>query len=55
MRAIHVEKGHFSLYCMKQSQEYLGHFPTKEVEFDRQEIEELIGTKNVGRERAYIP
>ena len=49
------EEGHFSLYCMKQSQEYLQDFPTKEVEFDPQEIEELIGTKKSRKRRRMCP
>ena len=36
------EEGHFSQYCMKENQEYLGDFPIEEVEFDPHEIEELI-------------
>ena len=30
---------------MKEGQEYVGDVPTEEVEFDTQEIEELVGTK----------
>ena len=30
---------------MKENQEYMGDFPIEEVEFDPQEIEELIGMK----------
>ena len=36
------EDGHFSEYCMKESQKYLRDFPTAEVKFDPQEIEALI-------------
>ena len=36
------EEGHFSEYCKKEGQEYLGDFPTAEVKFDPQEIEALI-------------
>ena len=49
------EEGHFSLYCMKQSQEYLGDFPTEEVEFDPQELEELIGKKKSRKRRSMCP
>ncbi|KAE8803157.1 hypothetical protein D1007_20925 [Hordeum vulgare] len=35
------EEGHYSQDCTKGSQEYLGNFPTEEVEFDPLEIEEL--------------
>ncbi|KAE8802967.1 hypothetical protein D1007_21162 [Hordeum vulgare] len=38
-------EGNFSQYCTKERKDYLGDFPTKEVEFDLQEIEGLIGTK----------
>ena len=48
-------EGHFSLYCTKQSQEYLGDFPTEEVEFDPHEIEELIGTKNSRKRKSMYP
>ena len=49
------EEGHFSLYCTKQSQEYLGDFPTEEVEFDPHEIEELIGTKKSRKRKSMYP
>ena len=49
------EEGHFSQYCTKESQEYLGNFPTEEVEFDRQEIEELIGTKKSRKRKSMYP
>ncbi|KAE8776349.1 hypothetical protein D1007_51052 [Hordeum vulgare] len=39
------EEGHYSQDCMKRSQEYLGNFPTEEVEFDPLEIEELVKMK----------
>ncbi|KAE8818931.1 hypothetical protein D1007_03324 [Hordeum vulgare] len=39
------EEGHYSQDCMKESQEYLGNFPTEEVEFDPLEIEELAKIK----------
>ncbi|KAE8805688.1 hypothetical protein D1007_18183 [Hordeum vulgare] len=39
------EEGHYSQDCTKESQEYLGNFPTEEVEFDPLEIEELAKIK----------
>ncbi|KAE8817930.1 hypothetical protein D1007_04282 [Hordeum vulgare] len=39
------EEGHYSQDCTKRSQEYLGNFPTEEVEFDPLEIEELAKMK----------
>ena len=33
------KEGHLSQYCTKESHEYLGDFPTEEVEFDVQKIE----------------
>ncbi|KAE8801430.1 hypothetical protein D1007_22951 [Hordeum vulgare] len=44
------EEGHYSQDCTKGSQEYLGNFPTKEVEFDPLEIEELAKIKGVRKE-----
>ena len=38
------DKGHFSQDCTKESQEYLGDFPTEKVELDPHEIEGLIRT-----------
>ena len=40
---------------MKESQEYLRDFPAEEVEFDRQEIEELIGTKKSRKRKSMCP
>ena len=40
---------------MKENQEYLGNFPTEEVEFDRQEIEELIRTKKSRMRKSRYP
>jgi len=39
------EEGRFSQYCTKKRKEYLGDFPTVEVEYGPLEIEALIGTK----------
>jgi hypothetical protein len=36
------EEGHFSRYCTKEREEYLGDFLTAEVKFDHLEIEALI-------------
>ena len=49
------EKGHLSQQCMRESQEYLGDFPTEEVEFDPQKIEELIGTKKSSKRKNMCP
>ena len=49
------EEGHFSQYCMKENQEYLGDFPIEEVEFDPHEIEELIGTKKSRKRKSMYP
>ncbi|KAE8809583.1 hypothetical protein D1007_13744 [Hordeum vulgare] len=47
------EEGHYSQDCMKRSQEYLGNFPTEEVEFDPLEIEELAKMKESGKKKKY--
>ncbi|KAE8814350.1 hypothetical protein D1007_08417 [Hordeum vulgare] len=47
------EEGHYSQDCTKRSQEYLGNFPTEEVEFDPLEIEELAKTKECGKKKKY--
>ncbi|KAE8819497.1 hypothetical protein D1007_02729 [Hordeum vulgare] len=39
--------------CTKRSQEYLGYFPTEEVEFDPLEIEELAKIKESGKKNKY--
>ncbi|KAE8779559.1 hypothetical protein D1007_47398 [Hordeum vulgare] len=47
------EEGHYSQDCMKRSQEYLGNFPTEEVEFDPLEIEELAKMKESRKKKKY--
>ncbi|KAE8778576.1 hypothetical protein D1007_48475 [Hordeum vulgare] len=47
------EEGHYSQDCTKRSQEYLGYFPTEEVEFDPLEIEELAKIKESGKKKKY--
>ncbi|KAE8815834.1 hypothetical protein D1007_06666 [Hordeum vulgare] len=47
------EEGHYSEDCTKISQEYLGNFPTEEVEFDPLEIEELAKIKESGKKKKY--
>ncbi|KAE8789980.1 hypothetical protein D1007_35740 [Hordeum vulgare] len=47
------EEGHYSQDCTKESQEYLGNFPTEEVEFDPLEIEELAKIKESGKKKKY--
>ncbi|KAE8772835.1 hypothetical protein D1007_55094 [Hordeum vulgare] len=47
------EEGHYSQDCTKRSQEYLGNFPTKEVEFDPLEIEDLAKIKESGKKKKY--
>ncbi|KAE8782333.1 hypothetical protein D1007_44293 [Hordeum vulgare] len=47
------EERHYSQDCMKRSQEYLGYFPTEEVEFDPLEIEELAKMKESGKKKKY--
>ncbi|KAE8817788.1 hypothetical protein D1007_04558 [Hordeum vulgare] len=47
------EEGHYSEDCTKESQEYLGNFPTEEVEFDPLEIEELAKIKESGKKKKY--
>ncbi|KAE8781409.1 hypothetical protein D1007_45357 [Hordeum vulgare] len=47
------EEGHYSQDCRKRSQEYLGYFPTEEVEFDPLEIEELAKIKESGKKKKY--
>ncbi|KAE8810907.1 hypothetical protein D1007_12256 [Hordeum vulgare] len=47
------EEGHYSQDCTKGSQEYLGNFPTEEVEFDPLEIEELAKTKESRKKKKY--
>jgi hypothetical protein len=49
------EEGHFSQYCPKESQEYLGDFQTAEVKFDPQEIEALIITERPKKRRRRHP
>ncbi|KAE8774190.1 hypothetical protein D1007_53462 [Hordeum vulgare] len=48
------EEGHYSQDCTKRSQEYLGNFPTEEVEFDPLEIEELAKIKESGKKKKYL-
>ncbi|KAE8812439.1 hypothetical protein D1007_10582 [Hordeum vulgare] len=47
------EEGHYSQDCTKRSQEYLGNFPTEEVEFGPLEIEELAKIKESGKKKKY--
>ncbi|KAE8821265.1 hypothetical protein D1007_00650 [Hordeum vulgare] len=47
------EEGHYSQDCTKRSQEYLGNFPTEEVEFDPLVIEELAKIKESGKKNKY--
>ncbi|KAE8768143.1 hypothetical protein D1007_60417 [Hordeum vulgare] len=47
------EEGHYSQDCTKKSQEYLGNFPTEEVEFDPLEIEELAKIKESVKKKKY--
>ncbi|KAE8769073.1 hypothetical protein D1007_59389 [Hordeum vulgare] len=47
------EEGHYSQDCTKRSQEYLGNFPTEEVEFDPLEIEELAKIKESRKKKKY--
>ncbi|KAE8799490.1 hypothetical protein D1007_25066 [Hordeum vulgare] len=47
------EEGHYSQDCTKRSQEYLGYFPSEEVEFDPLEIEELAKIKESGKKKKY--
>ena len=47
------EEGHYSQDCTKGSQEYLGNFPTEEVEFDPLEIEELAKMKESRKKKKY--
>ncbi|KAE8792828.1 hypothetical protein D1007_32603 [Hordeum vulgare] len=47
------EEGHYSQNCTKRSQEYLGNFPTEEVEFDPLEIEELAKMKESRKKKKY--
>ncbi|KAE8782870.1 hypothetical protein D1007_43749 [Hordeum vulgare] len=47
------EEGHYSQDCTKRSQEYLGNFPTEEVEFDPLEIEELAKMKESRKKKKY--
>ncbi|KAE8809125.1 hypothetical protein D1007_14303 [Hordeum vulgare] len=47
------EEGHYSQDCTKRSQEYLGYFPTEEVEFDPLEIEELAKMKESRKKKKY--
>ncbi|KAE8784600.1 hypothetical protein D1007_41769 [Hordeum vulgare] len=47
------EEGRYSQDCTKRSQEYLGNFPTEEVEFDPLEIEELAKIKESGKKKKY--
>ena len=49
------EEGHFSEYCMKEGQEYLGDFPTAEVKFDPQEIEALVITEKSRKRKRRQP
>ncbi|KAE8820333.1 hypothetical protein D1007_01762 [Hordeum vulgare] len=46
-------EGHYSQECTKRSQEYLGNFPTEEVQFDPLEIEELAKIKESGKKKKY--
>ncbi|KAE8787468.1 hypothetical protein D1007_38638 [Hordeum vulgare] len=47
------EEGYYSQDCTKRSQEYLGNFPTEEVEFDPLEIEELAKMKESRKKKKY--
>ncbi|KAE8818226.1 hypothetical protein D1007_04104 [Hordeum vulgare] len=47
------EERHYSHDCTKRSQEYLGNFPTEEVEFDSLEIEEQAKMKESGKKKKY--
>ncbi|KAE8769311.1 hypothetical protein D1007_59107 [Hordeum vulgare] len=47
------EEGHYSQDCTKGSQEYLGNFPTENVEIDPLEIEELAKIKESGKKKKY--
>ncbi|KAE8768555.1 hypothetical protein D1007_59959 [Hordeum vulgare] len=48
------EEGHYSQDCTKRSQEYLGNFPTEEVEFDPLEIEESAKMKESGKKKSTL-
>ncbi|KAE8766244.1 hypothetical protein D1007_62686 [Hordeum vulgare] len=48
------EEGHYSQDCMKRTQEYLGNFPTEEVEFDPLEIEELAKMKESRKKKKHL-
>ncbi|KAE8777278.1 hypothetical protein D1007_50046 [Hordeum vulgare] len=48
------EEGHYSQDCTKRSQEYLGYFPTEEVEFDPLEIEELAKRRSPKRRKSTL-
>ncbi|KAE8791302.1 hypothetical protein D1007_34296 [Hordeum vulgare] len=47
------EEGHYSQDCTNRSQEYLGNFPTEEVEFNPLEIEELAKMKESIKKKKY--
>jgi hypothetical protein len=49
------EEGHISQDCTKKGAEYLGEFPTIEVEYDPQEIENLISMKKSKKRKQRSP
>jgi hypothetical protein len=49
------EEGHISQDCTKKGTGYLGEFPIAEVEYDPQEIEDLIGTKKTKKRKQRPP
>ena len=48
------EEGHYSQYCTKEREAYLGDFPTAEVKFDPQ-VEALIITKKSRKRKLRHP
>jgi hypothetical protein len=49
------EEGHISQNCPKECKEYLGNFPTEEVEFDPQEMEALISMEKSRKRKRMCP
>ncbi|KAE8801556.1 hypothetical protein D1007_22769 [Hordeum vulgare] len=47
------EEEHYSQDCTKKSQEYLGYFPSEEVEFDPLEMKELAKIKESRKKKKY--
>ena len=48
-------EGHYSQYCTKEREEYLGDFSIAEVKFDPQEIEALIITEKSRKRKRRHP